>query len=140
MRNERGHDYRAILPGNQVVFREAPVRLQDRRYLLGVAENLSLGGLFIATRHPFPVGSFVCLDLYPGGDGDGAPFSARAVVRWRRLWREPRGMGLQFLEFLNLAERPLSGLLDRTLTSPQDWRPSRGPAPSSPGAARIAYT
>ncbi len=115
MDEDKRRDYRSILPKTEVIYRAAPVRPQDRRYLLGVAENLSLGGLFISTRHPFGVGTVVLLDLYPGAGTDRAPFSARAVVRWRNLWREPRGMGLQFLDFANLAERPVPALLDCAL-------------------------
>jgi Tfp pilus assembly protein PilZ len=128
--DEKRSHYRAILPGTQVIYRAAPVRSQDRRYLVGVAENLSLGGLFMATPRPFPVGTLVFLDLYPGGDGEGTPFSARGVVRWRQLWREPRGMGLQFLEFSNLADRPVPALLDQALAPPPAWRAPAGCDPN----------
>jgi hypothetical protein len=130
MEDDRRGDYRAILPGTEVVYRAAPVRPQDRRYLVGVAENVSLGGLFISTRHPFPVGTLVFLDLFPAGAADAMPFSARAVVRWRQLWREPRGMGLQFLEFANLAARPVPALLDMALAPPPAWRLPAGADPS----------
>jgi hypothetical protein len=127
---DKRRDYRAILPGTEVIYRATPVRPQDRRYLLGIAENVSLGGLFISTRHPFGVGTVVLLDLYPGAGSDRAPFSARAVVRWRNLWREPRGMGLQFLDFANLAERPMPALLDDALAPPPEWRLPAGTDPS----------
>ncbi|HYL06208.1 MAG TPA: PilZ domain-containing protein [Thermoanaerobaculia bacterium] len=130
MDENRRRDYRSILPGTEVVYRAAPVRPRDRRYLVGVAENLSLGGLFISTRQPFPAGTLVYLDLYPAGEPDGTPFSARAVVRWRQLWREPRGMGLQFLEFANLAARPVPALLDKALAPPPSWRLPDGADPS----------
>jgi hypothetical protein len=124
MQEERRLDYRSVLPGTELVYRMAPARPAERRYLLGVAKNLSLGGLFIAARHPFPAGTLVCLDLYPGSAGDMAPFSARAVVRWRRLWQEPRGMGLQFLDFANLGKRSMASLLDGVLVrEPAAWRP-----------------
>jgi Tfp pilus assembly protein PilZ len=121
MAADKRSDYRAILPGTEVIYRAAPVRPQERRYL-GVAENVSLGGLFIATPRPFPAGTLVFLDLYPAGEPDTTPFSARAVVRWRQLWREPRGMGLQFLEFSNLAARSMPSLLDKALAPPPAWR------------------
>jgi hypothetical protein len=138
MDQDQRRDYRAILPGTEVIYRATPVRPDDRRYLLGVAENLSLGGLFISTRHPFGVGTVVLLDLYPGAGSDRAPFSARAVVRWRNLWREPRGMGLQFLDFANLAERPVPALLDDALAPPPAWSwagRSRGQVETSSAAA-----
>ncbi len=130
MDDDKRSDYRAILPGTEVIYREAPVRPQDRRYLLGVADNVSLGGLFIATPRPFPVGTLVFLDLYPGGDPSATPFSARAVVRWRQSWREPHGMGLQFLEFAHLAERSIPVLLDKALAPPPAWRLPAGCNPS----------
>ena len=130
MDEDRRRDYRSILPGTEVIYRAAPVRPQDRRYLLGVAENLSFGGLFISTRHPFAVGTMVLLDLYPGAGADREPFSARAVVRWRQLWREPRGMGLQFLDFANLAERPMAALLDGVAAQAARAQLCRTPGPS----------
>jgi c-di-GMP-binding flagellar brake protein YcgR len=131
MDEDKRRDYRAILPGTEVIYRATPVRPQDRRYLLGVAENLSLGGLFISTRQTFAVGTVVLLDLFPGTGDDRTPFSARAVVRWRQLWREPRGMGLQFLDFSSLAERPMQALLDNALAPPPGWRLPAGADPSS---------
>jgi hypothetical protein len=130
MENDKRGDYRSILPGTQVVCRAAPVRPQDRHYLVGVAENLSLGGLFLSTRHPLPVGTLVMLDVYPGEGADRAPCSARAIVRWRQRWREPRGMGLQFLEFTNLAHRPIPELLDQALSRPPAWRLPGAPIPA----------
>jgi len=130
MDDDRRRDYRSILPGTEVIYRATPVRPQDRRYLLGIAENLSFGGLFISTRQPFSVGTLVLLDLFPGAGVDRVPFSARAVVRWRQLWREPRGMGLQFLDFTNLAERPMPALLDNALALPPEWRLPAGVDPS----------
>src|SRR6202040_3739181 len=126
MDQDQRHDYRVILPGSEVIYRATPVRPEDRRYLLGVAENVSLGGLFISSRHPFGVGTVVLLDLYPGAESDREPFSARAVVRWRNLWREPRGMGLQFLDFAHVAERPVPALLDGVVASAQPRRASSG--------------
>jgi hypothetical protein len=130
MEGDRRGDYRSILPGTEVVCRAAPVRPRDRHYLVGVAENLSLGGLFLSTRHPLPVGTVVLVDVYPGKGADRAPFSARAIVRWRQLWREPRGMGLQFLEFTNLEQRPMSELLDQALAPPPAWRLPGAPIPA----------
>lgn len=116
--------YRNILPGTEVVYRAAPARREERKYLLGVAENLSMGGLFIATRHPFAVGTMVWLEVFPGGNADHTPFSARAVVRWRQLWRQPRGMGLQFVELSHLHQRSGAGLLDMALSPPVSLRPT----------------
>jgi Tfp pilus assembly protein PilZ len=130
MDEDRRRDYRSLQAGTEVIYRATPVRPQDRRYLLGVAENLSLGGLFISTRQPFSVGTVVLLDLYPGAGADRTPFSASAVVRWRQLWREPRGMGLQFLDFTNLAERPMQALLDNALAPPPEWQLPAGADPS----------
>ena len=115
MQEERRQDYRPILPGTEVVYRMAAVQPIERRYFLGIAENVSFGGLFLAARRPFPVGTLVWLDLYPGGKGGPRSFSARAVVRWRRVWQEPRGMGLQFLEITDLAARSVASVLDDAL-------------------------
>lgn len=133
MSDEQRQDYRTVTPGTEVFFRATPVRPQDRRYLLGVAENVSLGGVFISTKSPFPVGTIVSLHLYnPGDAAHTSPVSARAVVRWRQIWREPRGMGLQFLEFTNLEGWPVEQFLDRTLTA--GAIPAGMPSPPQPAA------
>jgi hypothetical protein len=40
---------------------------------------------------------------------------AKAVVCWRRRWREPRGMGVRFVEFVSLGERRLESWIDTVL-------------------------
>ena len=77
-----------------------------REYLTQVAQNISLRGIFIETGHPPPAGTLIRLDirLTPA---DPKPVHAKGIVRWRRRWSQPRGMGVEFLDFKGLGERDL---------------------------------
>jgi hypothetical protein len=127
MNQENRTQYRVILPGAAVFYRPASLGTSEDHCLLGNAENVSLGGLFIGSRRPLRPGTFVRLQLFSPADPEhsGAVY-ARGVVRWRQLWREPRGMGVQFLEFEGLGERVLETWLE-TVTAPA----VAAPAPAS---------
>lgn len=119
-RPEDRRRYRRVAAGVRVVYHGTPLERRERDYLEGVAEDLSLGGMYLATRDPFPPGSLVWLEFQPrprAGEPDTAepPIRAKAVVRWRRRWRKPRGMGLEFVEFEGLGERTLAAVLERLL-------------------------
>ncbi|HEY9421159.1 MAG TPA: PilZ domain-containing protein, partial [Thermoanaerobaculia bacterium] len=97
--------------------RIAPQRVHhEREYLEGVAENVSLGGMFIATRSPLKEGSLVTLSFLNGVAG-APPVRAKALVCWRRRWSHPRGMGVRFLEFENLGPRGFDGWLQEVLAA-----------------------
>jgi hypothetical protein len=105
---EQRTQYRALAEGAQVFFRCEHAAPQEQRYLAGVADNVSLGGLFVSLRHPPAPGTVLRLHIYAGADPDMAePLCAKAIVRWRRLWGKPRGMGVQFLELEGLGQRHL---------------------------------
>jgi hypothetical protein len=84
-----------------------PVYLEgDRGGALGVARNISRGGLFVETRAPQPIGSQVRI-TFPA---DGGDMTAIAEVRYvchllastgveGRGPRALRGMGVRFLYF-----------------------------------------
>ena len=69
---------------------------------LGVTQNISPDGVFIATPEVLPVGARLMLMLaFPG---DRGPMAVRAEVRWTRSTtsapdaRLPAGMGLRFVD------------------------------------------
>lgn len=70
----------------------------DHHIFLGLSENISQGGVFVATHTLLEVGTMVDLELTVPGHGDR--IRTIAVVRWVRLFNEtsdgPPGMGLQF--------------------------------------------
>jgi uncharacterized protein (TIGR02266 family) len=111
---EERRAFRHLAGGVRVRYQEVRLRRPEREYLRGVAEDVSLGGLFLATRHTFPAGRTIELEFHPRGE-EGAPVRARAVVCWRRRWREPRGMGLRFVEFAALGARRLESWIDTVL-------------------------
>lgn len=112
--------FRRLAAGARVRFHEMSLRRPDLEYLRGVAEDVSLGGMFIATRHTFPVGTALSLEFHTREDG-GAPVRAKAVVCWRRRWREPRGMGMRFVELEGLGQRRLEAWME-TVLAPESIR------------------
>lgn len=71
----------------------------DHNFYSGFAENLSCGGVFVATHQIRPVGETVevCIHL-----PDGSEVRATGEVRWVRLFNaesdQPPGVGLRFSE------------------------------------------
>ena len=107
-------NFHRVAAGVRVVCSSTPIDRQARSYLVGVAENLSLGGLFLATTDPLPEGSLAELQFYLAG-AKADPVRARAIVRWSRRWRRPRGMGLQFVEIEGLGEREVASWIEGVL-------------------------
>ncbi len=71
----------------------------DHNFYTGFAENLSEGGVFVATHSLKAVGTIMELSIHlPGGTG---PARVQGEVRWVREYREgsdaPPGMGVRFL-------------------------------------------
>jgi uncharacterized protein (TIGR02266 family) len=65
----------------------------------GFVENLSEGGVFIATREPLPMGSQLTMMI--GLPDGGAPIAVRGEVRWTREPTSegaPLGMGIRFVD------------------------------------------
>jgi uncharacterized protein (TIGR02266 family) len=78
----------------------------DHNFYAGFAENLSAGGVFIATHQLKPVGSKIELTI---NLPDGVQLRAAGEVRWLRVFNElsdtPPGMGVKFT---NLPETSVS--------------------------------
>jgi uncharacterized protein (TIGR02266 family) len=89
-----------------------PVHLVTSGALLGVTQNVSLGGMFLATPALLPVGDRIALRLAILEDAE--PVHLEAEVRWWRRFplgaRRPAGMGLRFVD-----ERQQSALFVRVL-------------------------
>jgi hypothetical protein len=112
MREEK-RKYRRIATEFQVSFSEEKVSRKARQYLMGVAENCGLGGMFILTDHLFPKGSILKLKFQPKFDtGNPLVIKARAIVRWVQRWHKPSGMGVEFIEFEGLGNYKLAVWLE----------------------------
>ena len=78
---------------------EVEVTLEsDHNFFTGVANNLSEGGIFVATPNPPPVGSELGFELLLGGER----FLVMGVVRWVRDERAasagaPAGCGVKWV-------------------------------------------
>ncbi|HVT18191.1 MAG TPA: PilZ domain-containing protein [Thermoanaerobaculia bacterium] len=129
-------EYRPPVKGLGVFFHAELIPRQNRRYLQGIAENVSLGGMFVATAHPLAPGTILRLQLFdPDEPPHASPLRARAVVRWRRVWREPRGMGIQFVEFAGLGVLPARALTPGSALHHQLVAPAGAPPQPGPGSS-----
>lgn len=81
----------------------------EHNFYAGLVENLSAGGVFIATHVSKPVGSVVELSLRLPGSAE--PWQLAGEVRWVRLYSEhsdaPPGLGVRFLSVPPEAERSI---------------------------------
>lgn len=72
----------------------------DHNFYAGFAENLSEGGVFVATHSLKAVGTVIDLMIFL--PGDDSPVKVRGEVRWIREYREgsdvPPGMGVRFVD------------------------------------------
>lgn len=87
----------------------------DHNFYMGLAENLSEGGLFVATHTLKSVGSLMEIEVkLPGREG-----SLRVVgeVRWVRTYNEtsdvPPGMGIRFRDLDAESQTVISSFLEQ---------------------------
>jgi uncharacterized protein (TIGR02266 family) len=85
----------------------------DHNFYAGFAENMSVGGLFIATHQIKSVGDRIDFSLVLPGSRE--PLRGVGVVRWVRLYSEssdvPPGMGIRF----EALERGAQGRIEQFL-------------------------
>lgn len=74
-----------------------PLGETERAASRSETRNVSSAGMFIAAERPPAKGQVLFLEAFPNGSDEEAVRS-RAVVRWRRRWLEPRGMGVELLD------------------------------------------
>lgn len=71
----------------------------EHNFFMGFTENVSEGGLFVATHSLLPAGAIVEIEFQMPGSAKA--IRAKAEVRWLREYREgndaPPGMGLRFI-------------------------------------------
>jgi uncharacterized protein (TIGR02266 family) len=72
----------------------------EHNFYAGFAENLSAGGVFVATHKMLPVGEVVMLSIRL--PGYARPIEGAGEVRWVREYSErsnvPPGLGLRFVD------------------------------------------
>lgn len=92
-----------------------PVTLQisyasDSRFLTDVADDLSLGGLFITTDKPLEVGTILNLKLKPPGYLMG--IRVKGVVAWISDRASRSGMGIKFIFESERKKRKVESVVD----------------------------
>ncbi|MCA9628795.1 MAG: TIGR02266 family protein [Myxococcales bacterium] len=84
----------------------------DHNFYAGFVENLSAGGIFVATHNLRPVGEHFEINI---NLPDGRPIKAVGEVRWVREYSErsnvPPGMGIRFLELAPGADQAIADFL-----------------------------
>lgn len=88
----------------------------EHNFYAGLAQNLSEGGIFIATPIVHPIGTQFNLSIHLD---DGLPGVVRGIgeVRWIRAAEEgsdlPAGLGIQFLELESGGDERIAAFLER---------------------------
>jgi uncharacterized protein (TIGR02266 family) len=86
----------------------------EHNFYAGFAENLSVGGVFIATHRVRPVGESIEFALTLP-DNPEQPLVGLGEVRWVRLYSDtshaPPGMGIRFVELAAQAQSRIDGFL-----------------------------
>lgn len=97
---------------NQRLRMEAKITLRSQtNFFMGFSENISEGGIFIATECPPAVGDTVEVDI-PLLDGSNT-ITIKGIVRWYRIMAdgEPSGCGVQFTDLPAGAEKHLENMI-----------------------------
>lgn len=110
------------------IFRTLEVRGESKKlFFTGYVRNLSLGGLFIQTTSPKPVGSKLRLQI-PLERGH-PPVEAAAEVLWTQPFdvrsKTPPGMGLRFTELDAKAARRIEMFLEQNEAEAARRKPPR---------------
>jgi len=106
---------------NQRQHRRFPMEVEvslhsDSNFYMGFAENLSEGGIFVATYDYSPVGTVMEFEFSMPGVPE--PIRARGIVRWLREFNEQHqdvspGMGIQFTHMTRAGEPHIRKFLGR---------------------------
>jgi len=85
----------------------------EHNFFMGLTENLSSGGLFVATYDDVPVGTKLKIKL---GLPDQAPIEASGVVRWVREYTRftqdvAPGVGVELIDLSDEAEQAIRSFL-----------------------------
>jgi uncharacterized protein (TIGR02266 family) len=84
------------------------------RFCTNFAENISSGGMFIATSRPLPPGTTMTLEFF--SPGSSQPLKAKARVVWVRTRLSApgskRGMGVQFMELDETEKARIKEIVD----------------------------
>jgi uncharacterized protein (TIGR02266 family) len=85
----------------------------ENTFFTGFSENISEGGLFVATEAPYEIGERLDLSLSVMGDESK---TLTGIVRWVRPGGTsgglPAGMGVQFVDLDDAVLRALQGFVD----------------------------
>jgi len=85
----------------------------EHNFYAGFVENMSVGGVFIATHQLAPVGER--LDFAVQLPGEAEPIRGVGVVRWLRVYSEasnvPPGMGIKFDPLDAASQRAIDAFL-----------------------------
>jgi uncharacterized protein (TIGR02266 family) len=95
---------------------EVTVKSQTN-FFMGFSENISEGGLFLATLSPPAVGETICLFIK---DLNGNDFEVNGVVRWHRM--VPSGLvtgcGVQFVDLSPWAQHAFEEMMSQLRKEP----------------------
>ena len=96
--------------------------MSQTNFFAGLSEDISEGGVFVATMSPPPVGDTVHLKITVNGDATRAVV-VKGTVRWHRTDEVgvPSGCGIQFEELSGDPRRAVSALMQMAGREPLYW-------------------
>jgi len=101
-----------------VRFRKEKHSRESAKYLSGIAENCSLGGMLITTDYVLPKGKILKMKFeLKAEDGTIKLIRARAIVRWVKRRGSQKGMGVEFIEFVELGDKTFGEWMHHLLDS-----------------------
>lgn len=88
----------------------------DSNFYTGFLDNISEGGIFIATHNEMPIGSHVSIEFTMPDQEE--PISLVGEVRWLRTYdpnhdAAPPGLGLRFIDLTPEAKRRIETFVSR---------------------------
>lgn len=88
--------YKRLRADLDVKFENISMTQDQVNCLEGVIDNISIGGVFIKTRHPFPINTIMKLEF--DVPGQNKTVKAVGMVRWIGKSDDTRGMGIRFIK------------------------------------------
>ena len=93
------------------------------KFITEYADNISIGGMFIKTDKPFPIGTQFGLELTIGNEDKR--ISAVGEVVWTKEFgatvdKRPSGMGIRFIELRGKSKLFIKELIEKDLSDKDD--------------------
>lgn len=85
----------------------------DIDWIHGVVKNCNAGGLYVETKHPPLKNTIITIEFEFSSDSEQhlPHVRATAIVRWSKMRKTPKGMGVSLIDFEDAGSRNFSDWL-----------------------------